>query len=70
MVFMHARAKRVGNSWAIIVPKDKARELSISAEMDLHIEIEAIPRLRELKGTFKTKKSTARLMQEIDKGWD
>ncbi|MBI5158983.1 hypothetical protein HY992_02575 [Candidatus Micrarchaeota archaeon] len=70
MVDLHARARRIGNSWAILIPKEKADALNLSKEPDLHVDIEAIPRLRELAGTFKSKKSTARLMQEIDEGWD
>ncbi|NYZ77600.1 hypothetical protein H0O02_04795 [Candidatus Micrarchaeota archaeon] len=69
MIDLHARAKRVGNSWAIIIPKEKADAVGISAEKDLHIEIEVIKKLFGLKGTFKTKKSTGQLMEEIDEGW-
>ena len=70
MINIHARAKRVGNSWAIIIPKEKADEIGINAKKDLHVEIEVIKKLFVLKGTFKTKKSTKQLMEEIDEGWD
>ena len=70
MVDIHTRAKRVGNSWAILIPKEKADELHLNKELDLHVDIEIIPKLEEIRGTFKTKKSTLELMKEIDKGWD
>ena len=70
MVDIHTRAKRVGNSWAILIPKEKADMLRLENQPDLHIDIEIIPKLEELRGTFKTKKSTMQLMKEIDEGWD
>jgi antitoxin component of MazEF toxin-antitoxin module len=70
MIELHTRARRVGNSWAIIIPKDKAEELHITEDRDLHIDIEPIAKLKELKGKIKFKKSTEQLMKEIDKGWD
>ena len=70
MVDIHTRAKRVGNSWAILIPKEKADILRLENQPDLHIDIEIIPKLEELRGTFKTKKSTMQLMKEIDEGWD
>jgi len=44
--------------------------LHLNKELDLHVDIEIIPKLEEIRGTFKTKKSTLELMKEIDKGWD
>ncbi|MBI5047287.1 hypothetical protein HZC07_06175 [Candidatus Micrarchaeota archaeon] len=70
MIDIHTRARRVGNSWAILIPKEKADQLNLNQEVDLHVDIEVIPKLEELRGTFKTKKSTAQLMKEIDEGWD
>lgn len=70
MIDLHTKARKVGNSWAILIPKDKADILHLENQPDLHIDIEIIPRLEELRGTFKTKKSTLELMKEIDKGWD
>ena len=70
MVDIHTRAKRVGNSWAILIPKEKADILRLENQPDLHIDLEIIPKLEELRGTFKTKKSTMQLMKEIDEGWD
>ena len=67
---IHTRARRVGNSWAILIPKEKADTLHINQNTDLHVDIEAIPKLEELRGTFKTKKSLMQLMKEIDEGWD
>ena len=70
LVDIHTRAKRVGNSWAIFIPKEKADEISLTDETDLHVDIEPIAKLREIAGTFKTKKSTQQIMREIDEGWD
>ncbi|MBS3068072.1 hypothetical protein J4450_05190 [Candidatus Micrarchaeota archaeon] len=70
MIDIHTRARRVGNSWAILIPKEKADELKINENKMLHVDIMVIPELKELKGTFKTKKSMLELMREIDEGWD
>lgn len=70
MVEIHTYAKRVGNSWGVIIPKETATELKLNEKIALHIEIEVVPELKELKGTFKTKKSLMQLMKEIDEGWD
>ena len=70
MVEIHTTAKRVGNSWAVIIPKEKADMLHLNENLDLHVDIEVVPKLQELIGTFKTKKTTKQLMREIDEGWD
>lgn len=70
MIEIHATAKKVGNSWAILIPKEKADELKLERKPDLHIEVKVIPRIHELMGTLKTKKSTDQIMREIDEGWD
>ncbi|MDO8553312.1 MAG: hypothetical protein Q7S22_00765 [Candidatus Micrarchaeota archaeon] len=70
MIDIHTRARRVGNSWAILIPKDKADELKITENKMFHVDIMVIPELEELKGTFKTKKSMLELMKEIDEGCD
>ena len=69
-VVIHAKARRVGNSWAIIIPKDKAEELNLKEGRTLHVEIETIKRLAELKGKIKFKESIEELMKEIDEGWE
>ena len=70
MIDIHTRARKVGNSWAILIPKEKADTLHLENQPDLHVDIEIIPKLEEIRGTFKTKKSTLQLMKEIDEGWD
>lgn len=69
-IHLHANAIRVGNSWAILIPKDKAGELHLKLKPELCVEISIVPQLHELVGTFKTKKSTENLMKEIDEGWE
>ena len=71
MIEFHAVARRVGNSWAVFIPKEKADEINISSDnLNLHISVEKISKLKEIAGTLKTKKSTAQIMKEIDEGWD
>jgi len=70
MIEIHATAKRVGNSWAVLIPKDKADQLDLSRNPELHIEVQSIPKIQELRGTLKTKKSTEQIMREMDEGWD
>jgi antitoxin component of MazEF toxin-antitoxin module len=67
---IHAQARRIGNSWGVIIPKEAADELKVNEKTMLHVDVRVIPELKELKGTFKTKKSMAQLMKEIDEGWD
>jgi len=70
MIELHVTAKKVGNSWAVIIPKDKADQLDLSRNPKLHAEFKPIPKIQELRGTLKTKKSTEQIMHEIDEGWD
>jgi len=67
---VHVMARRIGNSWGIIIPKAVAGRLGIDERTRLHVDMRVLPELKELKGTFKTRKSIATLMQEIDAGWD
>lgn len=68
MIGFHATAKKVGNSWAVIIPKEKADRLNLSKNPDLHIEFKSVPKIQELRGTLKIKKSTDQIMREIDEG--
>ncbi len=70
LIELHATAKRVGNSWAVIIPKEQADELNLNKNPELHAEFKSIPKLQELRGTFKTKKTMRQLMKEIDEGCD
>ena len=70
MVEIHTKSRRIGNSWGLLIPKEAADELAIKENVMLHVDIELVPELKELKGTFKTKKSMMQLMKEIDEGWD
>ncbi|NYZ74448.1 hypothetical protein H0O00_04865 [Candidatus Micrarchaeota archaeon] len=67
---IHANARRIGNSWGIIIPKEIADVLGISKSTCLHVSMEVIPEVKEIKGTFRTKKTIAQLSREIDRGWD
>ena len=70
IVDLQTKARRVGNSWAIFIPKDKADEINLTAETNLQVGISPIAKLKDIAGTFRAKKSTAQMMREIDKGWD
>ncbi|MBI2079808.1 hypothetical protein HYT84_03515 [Candidatus Micrarchaeota archaeon] len=70
MIHIHAKPKKVGNSWAILIPKEQADELNLNSEANLSVDIDLIPKLNEIFGTWKSKKSTEQLMREIDEGWD
>jgi antitoxin component of MazEF toxin-antitoxin module len=70
LVELHATPKRVGNSWAILIPKEKADELKLDNKTELHVEFKKVPKMQDMAGTLKTKKSTKQIMKEIDEGWD
>ncbi len=70
MVELHAKPKRVGNSWAILIPKEKALEAKLDEKTALHVEFNRIPKFKELAGTLKFKKSIAKIMKEVDGGWN
>jgi antitoxin component of MazEF toxin-antitoxin module len=68
---VHVTARRIGNSWGFILPKEIATQLGISEDRNtLHVDLKLIPDIKELKGTFKTNKTIAELSKEIDAGWD
>jgi len=67
---VHAMARKIGNSWGILIPREVASRLGIGERTRLHVDMRVLPELKDLKGTFKTRKSIATLMKEIDKGWD
>jgi antitoxin component of MazEF toxin-antitoxin module len=70
IVHLHSNAIRVGNSWAILIPKENAQMLHLNQKPVLCVDISIVPRLHELVGTYKTKKSTEKLIREIDSGWE
>ncbi|MBI5223597.1 hypothetical protein HY990_04190 [Candidatus Micrarchaeota archaeon] len=71
MVEFHTIARKVGNSWAVLIPKEKADEIGLTADNpNLHVSLEKIAKLKEIAGLLKTKKTTAQIMKEIDEGWD
>jgi antitoxin component of MazEF toxin-antitoxin module len=67
---IHAYARRIGNSWGIIIPKETADSLGVTDKTRLHVEMKVLPQIKDLKGTFKTRKSIRTLSKEIDEGWD
>ncbi|MFH0713265.1 MAG: hypothetical protein V1722_02005 [Candidatus Micrarchaeota archaeon] len=61
--------KRIGNSWGIIIPKKTADDLNLRESMQLHVNIRPVLELRDLFGTFKSKRSTLELKKEAQEGW-
>ncbi len=66
---IHVTAKRIGNSWGVIIPKKTADNLGLTENTELHLEIRQTPKLKELFGTFKPKKSTQQIKNELREGW-
>lgn len=67
---LHATARKIGNSWGLLIPREIAALLAITPNTRLHVELKVLPELKELKGTLKTSKSIGQLRKEIDEGWD
>lgn len=63
------KAKKIGGSIGVLIPKQVIDRERISAEDMLKIKIERTDNLDSLWGKFKyVKKSTDRIMKEIDEG--
>lgn len=67
---IQVQVRRIGNSWGIIIPKEAANTLQLTEKVFLHVKMDVIGQLKELKGTFKTKKTITQLNKEIDEGWE
>ncbi len=66
---IHVVPKRIGNSWGVIIPKRTADNLRLTEYSELHLAIQKAPKLKELFGTFKPKKSTQQIKDELRQGW-
>lgn len=63
------KAKKIGGSIGIIIPKDIIRKEKISSEDTLKVKIEKTSDLSFLFGKWQDiKKSTDKIMEEIDEG--
>ena len=66
---IHVTAKRIGNSWGIIIPKPTANNLKLNGETELHVNLERAPSIKELIGTFKGKVTIEELKAERKSSW-
>ena len=62
------KAKKIGGSISVIIPKEIVDKERISPEDTLKINVERTADLNWLWGRFKTKKSADQIMREIDEG--
>jgi len=64
-----SKAKKIGGSIAVIIPKEVVEQERIFVDDTLKIKVEKTDDLSWLWGRYKSiKKSTDRLMEEVDEG--
>lgn len=68
---VHAVVKKWGNSYGLILPIKIVRENQLAENdvIDIHIRSK-IRSIQKLYGTFKLRKSTQRIKDELRAGWD
>ena len=65
------RARKVGGSVAVIVPKEVVKKERISPNDKVRLSIQRVDELTDWWGNLKwAKKPTARIIKEIDEGED
>jgi len=72
MEIFEAKPKQWGNSLGITIPNDivKKEHLSTNKTINVFIFEPQKEKLEKIFGTLKFKRSTQKLMDEIDKGYD
>ncbi|MEX2016861.1 MAG: AbrB/MazE/SpoVT family DNA-binding domain-containing protein [Candidatus Pacearchaeota archaeon] len=74
MIEIKTKLRKWGNSYGIIVPQKKVEDIKIKEGDEVIILLKKEEEenvLKEMFGTFKFKKSTDKIMREIDKElWD
>lgn len=65
-----ARARRWGDSLAVILPRQTVTEEGIRANDVIHLTIQKETNLGDLFGRWKTKKTAQELKDESRKAWD
>ncbi len=66
---INVTAKRIGNSWGVIIPKKTADNLNLNKETELHVNLERAPAIKDLIGTFKGRVTIEELKAERKAGW-
>ena len=70
MELVRTKARKWGDSIAVIIPKFIVEAEKIRPEDELKISVEKEDNLMELFGKFKTKKTAQQLKDESREGWD
>ncbi len=72
MLEVEAKVRKWGRSFGVVIPKDKVKEEGIKENETIKLLIAKKTNvLKETFGTFKFKKSTQEMLDEIDReSWD
>ncbi len=62
--------RKWGNSVGVTLPSETVERERIKPNDKLLLNVRKVVPIRELFGTFKTKKSVQQLKDELRKGWD
>jgi len=62
--------RKWGNSVGVTLPSETVERERIKPNDKLLLNVQKVVSIRELFGTFKTKKSVQQLKNELRKGWD
>ena len=63
-------ARKWGNSIGVALPSDIVEKEKIGANDQLVISVQKVVSIKDLFGTFKSKRSTQEIMDEVRKGWN
>lgn len=66
---IHMSPTRIGNSWGFLIPKQTADKIRAHNGREYHVTIAEIPKLKEVFGTFKPKKSIQEIRRELKGDW-
>ncbi|MFH1073314.1 MAG: hypothetical protein V1743_07845 [Nanoarchaeota archaeon] len=67
---LYKKIRKWGNSYGILLAKDELVEYGIHENETITVQLDKQPNLHGLFGKFKFKKSTEKIMKEIDEGYD
>lgn len=70
MVEVIVTARKWGNSIGATFPAEAVQKEKIRPNDKLVLEVRKVVPIKELFGTFKTKKSTQQIKDELRSGWD
>lgn len=69
MIEIKSKLRKWGNSFGVIIPRKELEKMSFNEGDEICLFINPVEKnvLKEMFGTFKFKKSTSKLLQEVDK---